>query len=176
MKIFKLIENIIEKTNHWVHVGLAVIVLFLMVVTLYSVIMRYVFNAPPQWTSQILMLLFIPVASMGGGYVYLKDAHVRLDLIYSCWSARGKAISDVITFLPFLLLTGVLAKVTIKMAINSVAIREAYAEFIFKGPVYPRKIALAIAVILLLLAGVVIFVRNVQTIIEKSRKKAKNEH
>ena len=178
MKILKSIGHLIEKIDTWVQVGITVILFFILGVTLYGVIMRYAFHAPPQWSSQILILLFIPVAVMGGGYVYLKDSHVRLDLIYSRLSTKGQAIINTISFLPFLLLTGILAKVTIQAAWRSTAMREVYTEFIFKGPVYPKKIALAIGVVLLLLTGVLLFIRNVRTIIDKSKKKDidKDEH
>lgn len=132
--------------------------------------MRYVFNAPPTWGWQVLLLLFYPIALMGGGYVLSIDGHVKLDLLYSRWSVKGRKISDTATFLAFLLFTVCLAIVTINLAWQSTASKESYAVYAFQGPIWPEKIALAIGVILLLLQGLVIFLYNVCSLISDRGK------
>lgn len=132
-------------------------------ITLYGVIMRYLVHDPITWGGQVLLLLFIPVALLAGGYVLLVKGHVRLDLLYGRWSPRGQAISDIATFVVFLLFTGALAWASIEMAWESLKIGEV-SWYIFKAPIYPKKIAFALAVLLLLLQGVAQFVRNIRLI------------
>ena len=40
---------------------------------------------------------------LGGGFTLLIGGHVRMDLFYSKWTKKGKAIADVITFVPLLI-------------------------------------------------------------------------
>ena len=159
--LFKSIDNL----NRWIAKVLMFLLLPLVGITLYGVIMRYVFNSPPTWGWQILLLIFYPLALMGGGYVYSLDGHVKLDLLYSRWRVKGKRISDIVTFFAFLLFTVCLAMVSVSAAWNFTASNESYSGYAFKGPIWPGKLALAIGVVLLLLQGLAIFVRNVHSLI-----------
>ncbi len=159
--LFKSIDNL----NRWIAKGLMFLLLPLVAITLYGVIMRYAFNSPPTWGWQILLLLFYPLALVGGGYVYFEDGHVKLDLLYSRWSVKGKRISDIVTFFAFLFFTVCLAMVSTDIAWDSTASNESYSGYAFKGPIWPGKVALAIGVVLLLLQGLAIFVRNVHSLI-----------
>ncbi|MBN1376621.1 MAG: TRAP transporter small permease subunit [Dehalococcoidia bacterium] len=174
MKIFIALGRIIDKTNTWIAKAMAFLILPILALTLYGVIMRYVLHQPTVWGWQVLLLLFIPVATVSGGYVLSVNSHIRLDLLYGRWSDRGKAISDVATFVVFLFFTTMLAIATIKMAWDSAAIKETYGNYPFHGPIYPKKIALAIGVVLLLVQGIVNFVRNIHII--REGKKASREH
>jgi TRAP-type mannitol/chloroaromatic compound transport system permease small subunit len=116
-----------------------------------------------MWGAQILSILFVPLVVMGGGYVLREQEHVRMDVLYGRWSPRQCAIADAVTFIVFLVFTIMLAWMTIEMAWASVKIGEAsWASF--HGPIYPKKIALAAATVLLLLQGVAQFVRNLQLV------------
>jgi TRAP-type C4-dicarboxylate transport system permease small subunit len=61
---------------------LAGVVLFaLMLVTVYSVVMRYVFNAPPLFTLDLSRMILIPVAVFGLAYCGWTSGHIAVDLI-----------------------------------------------------------------------------------------------
>ena len=61
---------------------LAGIVLFaLMLVTVYSVVMRYVFNAPPLFTLDLSRMILIPIAVFGLAYCGWTGGHIAVDLI-----------------------------------------------------------------------------------------------
>jgi len=166
--------HVVDNISTWVGRIMAVLIFLIAGVTLYGVIMRYLVRDPIVWGSQVLLLLFIPVALLAGGYVLLVKGHVRLDVLYSRWSPRGQAISDAATFIVFLLFTTMLAWAAIEMAWESVKIREV-SWYIFKGPIYPKKIALALAVVLLLLQGMAQFVRNIRLIKGKGVEEANSE-
>lgn len=165
--------HVVDNISTWVGRIMAVLIFPLAGVTLYGVIMRYLVHDPIVWGGQVLLLLLIPVLLLSGGYVLLVKGHVRLDALYGRWSPRGQAIADVATFIMFLLFTTMLAWATIEMAWESVKTMET-SWYIFKGPVYPKKIALALAVVLLLLQGTVQFVRNIRLIKGKGIGKAGN--
>ncbi len=159
--------HIVDKINIWVARAMAVLMIPLLCLTIYGIIMRYVLNNPPLWGSQVLLLIWIPAAVLSGGYVLSVKGHVKLDLLYSRWSPRGQAISDVITFPAFLLFTGVLAVTAIDAAWKSTMMRELHMYWAWHGPVYPKRIAIAMGAVLLLLQGIAMFVRNVRAIKER---------
>jgi len=160
MKIIIALIHVIDSINIWIGKIFAFLVLLLLGVSMYEVIARYVFNRPTIWAAQILSILFVTMVVLGGGYVLLHNGHVRMDVFYSRLSPRQQAIIDVSTFIVFLLFTGMLAWKTIDMAWASVKIEEA-SWSAFKGPIYPKKIALALSVVLLLLQGVAQLIRNI---------------
>ena len=172
-KIISLSKSI-DKINIWVAKVLKVLLLPLAGITLYGVIMRYIFHSPPTWGWQILLLIFYLIALIGGGYVYYVDGHVKLDLLYSRWSVKGKRISDIATFLVFLLFTVCLAKVSISIAWTSTASNESYSGYAFSGPIWPGKVALAVGVVLLILQGLAIFARNVCSLIADRKMDSRN--
>ena len=159
----------VDFINTWAYNIVAFLILFLLAITLYGVIMRYAFDMPPMWGSQVLLLLWYPVAALAGGYVLFQDEHIRIDLIYSRWSAKGKAIANIATFAFFLLFSLLLMWATIRMAWVSTA--ELETQFAaFRGPIYPKKIVLALSVVLLLIQGVAQFVRNIQFLMGKQQR------
>lgn len=163
MKIIMALVHAVDSINTWVGKTIAFIVLPVVGVSMYEVIARYVFNQPTMWAAHILSILFVTMVVLGGGYVLLENGHVKMDVLYSRWSPRRQAITDVATFVVFLLFAAMLTWQTVEMAWASVKIQEA-SWAAFKAPIYPKKIALALAVVLLLLQGVAQFVRNIRFI------------
>ena len=167
MKTIMALVRVIDKINTWVARAMATLIVPLLGLTMYEVIMRYVVHDPPLWGSQALLLIWFPVALLSGGYVLRIKGHVKLDLLYARWSPRGQAISDVATFAAFLLFTGVLAVVAIEAAWKSTAMRELHMYWAWHGPVYPKRIVIAVSAVLLLVQGMTEFFRNVRTIMGK---------
>lgn len=166
MNTLRVIGQWIDNINTWVTRIMALITIPLLIITFIGVIMRYVFNNPLVWVGQVLLLLFVPMLTLSGGYLIKTDQHIRIDLIYDRFSTRGKAILDVSTFIVFFLFTLVFAYVTIKMAWDSTAMLEK-SWSVFKGPIYPKKIAVALATVLLLLQGIVQLFHNIGIIKKK---------
>ncbi len=61
----------------------AVLVVALIVLMLYDVMMRYVFNAPTLWGYDVNTFLMGAAFILSVGYALSLDAHVRVDLIYT---------------------------------------------------------------------------------------------
>ena len=168
MNALKAIAHGIDFINTWVARIMAVITIPLLFITFFGVIMRYVFHSPLVWVGQVLLLLYVPMLTLAGGYLLKTDQHIRIDLIYDRFSRRGKAIADVATFIVFFLFILAFSYVTIQMAWNSTMMLEK-SWSIFKGPVYPKKIAIALAAVLLLLQGIVQLFRNIGIIKNKEQ-------
>lgn len=97
--VIRVIEFISEESGKVV----AWLCLALVLVLGYEVTMRYVFNAPTIWVGSVATMLGCAIITLGLAYTHLHDGHVRVDVIYTRLSARGKAILDTVFFLLFFL-------------------------------------------------------------------------
>ena len=61
----------------------AVLVISLIVLMLYDVMMRYVFNSPTLWGFEVNTYLMGAAFILSVGYALSHDAHVRVDLLYT---------------------------------------------------------------------------------------------
>lgn len=103
MRIVSAIVRLINQTNRVVGGIVAMMIIVLTVLILLEVVLRYGFSAPTVWGTELTTLLFATYVLLGGGYALLKGDHVRMDVLYSRFSDRGKAVLDLITA-PFALL------------------------------------------------------------------------
>jgi TRAP-type mannitol/chloroaromatic compound transport system permease small subunit len=72
------------------------LVAVLIVVILYEVVSRYVFNAPTQWGFGSLRMVGSAIVVLGWAYAQLLDSHIRVDFIYIRLSERTKAVVNII--------------------------------------------------------------------------------
>ena len=70
----------------------------MLAVLLYSSISKTFFT-PSIWTLESAQFLMVAYFLLGGAYSMQLDAHVRMDLAYSHWSPRTRAVVDAITVL-----------------------------------------------------------------------------
>jgi len=166
---FSSILNFIDKMSEWTGKATSYLVLLLTCAISYEVICRYVFNAPTLWAQEVSTYIYGTFFMMGGAYVMLKDNHVRVDILYSRLSQRGKAIIDLITFpLFFFLFIGVLVWEGSKMAIWSWSIWE-HTQSPWSPPIYPLKTVIPVASGLLLLQGLNRFLKGISYLFQKRR-------
>jgi TRAP-type mannitol/chloroaromatic compound transport system permease small subunit len=81
----------------------AVLVIVLIVLMLYDVVLRYVFNAPTLWGYDINTWLMGAAFILSIGYALSHDAHVRVDLLYTPQTRPRLRYVDVIGFTLILL-------------------------------------------------------------------------
>lgn len=69
------------------------------------VVLRYVYGTSFIWAQESVTYAHALLFMLAIGYTMLVDGHVRVDVLYSGWSARAKALTDlagiVIAVLPF---------------------------------------------------------------------------
>jgi len=91
-KTLRIIDSINEKIGtlaSW-------LVIAMVIVILYEVIARYVFNSPTTWAFNSMRLIGGAVIVLGWAYAQLHNAHIRVDVFYSYFSARKKALVDIL--------------------------------------------------------------------------------
>lgn len=150
LKLARAITN----TNRWIGRNVAWLILPMFVMLVLDVAMRYMFGRPAVWTSEFTQLVFGVYAVIGGGYLLVERAHVNVDIFYGRFSRRRKALVDVLTSVLFFLFLGVLLWQGTSMAWDSIERLET-SQSIWNPPVWPVKLAIPVAGVLLLLQGIV---------------------
>jgi TRAP-type mannitol/chloroaromatic compound transport system permease small subunit len=119
----------------------------------YEVIARYVFNSPTNWVHESMFLMYGMQYVLCGAYAYREDQHVRVDVFYSKFSPRGKAIADIVTSVFFFIFILTLTWTGARFALD--AINNSEVSFTEWGIQYwPVKLTMPIGAALLLLQGV----------------------
>ena len=93
----------IDATSRFVGKVVMYLIFVMMGILLYDTIARTVFGRPNIWAVELTQFFMAAYYLLGGGFTLLVGGHVRMDLFYSRWSKKGKAIADVITFVPLLI-------------------------------------------------------------------------
>ena len=126
----------------------------------YEVIARFVFNSPTNWVHESMFLMYGMQYMLAGAYAYREDQHVRVDVIYSQFSPRGKAIADIITSVFFFIFIGTLFWTSYKFAADAVGLGE--VSFTEWGVQYwPVKLTMPIGAGLLLLQGACKLIKDI---------------
>lgn len=144
----------------WIAAWLIVPMFFLLMA---DVIMRYVVGNAAIWTAEFAQLIFGVYAVIAGGYLLVERAHVNVDIIYGKFSRALKAKVDLATSLLFFLFLGVLIWQGTDMAWDSAAQLET-SYSIWNPYIWPVKVAIPIAGVLLLLQGFVRIASDIRTV------------
>jgi TRAP-type mannitol/chloroaromatic compound transport system permease small subunit len=88
----------VDRLNRAVGLLAMYLVFAMLAILLYSSISKTFFD-PSLWTLEMAQFTMVAYYLLGGGRSMQLDAHVRMDLLYSRWSARTQACVDAITIL-----------------------------------------------------------------------------
>jgi len=160
----------IDSLNEWVGKFSGWLIIPLILLVVYDVTLRYVFNRPTVWAWDINIQLLGALVVLGGGYAFLHGAHIGVDALVIHLSARGRAIVDLITSAFFFFGIGILMWKAVVDAWFSLQIRELYTS-VFSPPIYPFKILMVGGILLLLLQGVAKFIRDLITVTSTEMKR-----
>jgi TRAP-type mannitol/chloroaromatic compound transport system permease small subunit len=132
----------------------------------YEVLARFVFNSPTNWVHESMFLMFGMQYMISGAYAYREDQHVRVDVFYSKFSRRGKAIADIVSSLFFFIFTITLLWTGWRVAADAVANGE--SSFTEWGIQYwPVKLTLPIGAALIILQGVSKLIKDILILTRK---------
>lgn len=149
----------IDMISSWTGKVLAFVALIIAVIIFYGVIMRYVFNSSPVWAHDLTLFMFTAYMLLLGAYTLYHRFHVNMDLLYSRFSPRKKAVMDVITFTCFCFVCILLIWKGSEHAGTSLMVQERLSSA-WRPYIYPVKLCIPLATFLLLLQGVAKFIRD----------------
>lgn len=158
MRLLRIMDHI----SNWSGKIASFLILAMIVIVGYEVVLRYVFDRPTLWAHESAQFVFGAMSIMGGAYVLYRGAHVKMDVVYSRCSPRKKAILDLITAPIFFCFAVVLLWTSGEIAWESLQELER-SNSQWRPPIYPIKMLIPVAALLLLLQGIAKFVRDIFT-------------
>jgi len=140
--------------------GVVIYMIFGMIaILLYETLSRTFFNTPHIWSVESAQFIMAAYYLLGGGYTLLIGSHVRMDLLYNNWSAKKKAVSDVITF--FVALTYLVVLTYGGWQGIQYAIKYKQVTYSAWAPqVAPIKIIMQIGIVMMLLQLIAEFIKD----------------
>ncbi|MFZ5734113.1 MAG: TRAP transporter small permease subunit [Pseudomonadota bacterium] len=153
----------ITQLNLWIGRVASWLIVPMFFLLMADVVMRYVVGSAAIWTAEFAQLIFGVYAVIAGGYLLVERAHVNVDIIYGKFDPRHKARIDLATSFLFFAFMLVLVWQASDMAWES-AEKFERSSSIWNPPIWPVKLVIPIAGILLLLQGVVRMASDIRTI------------
>ena len=166
MNFFLGISSVIDWVTTKVGQAMWWLTLFMVLVGFTNVVTRYVGRELGVSLGGSLLIALQTYAYdlvflLGAAYVFRKDAHVRVDIIYSSLSRRTKAGIDIFGILVFL----------IPFAIMGIYFSQGYVESSWQQqevnrnagniPVYPIKTAIVVMFVMLIFQGISELIKNI---------------
>ena len=161
-RILRLIDAISDRTGF----AVSFLLLVSMVVVLYEISVRYVFNVSQTWAPEMSIFPFGAAIALGGAYTLLHKGHVRMDIFYSRWSPKAQAAMDIATFVVFLGFIGVLLWFGTQSLLIAIELGEK-SESAWRPVIWPIRLMIPLGALLMLLQGLAGFTRNVLTLAGK---------
>ena len=148
----------------WVNVRVGEFVAYWAVISVfayyYEVIARFVFNSPTNWVHESMFLMYGMQYVLCGAYAYREDQHVRVDVFYTKFSPRGKAIADIVTSVFFFIFILTMTWTGARFAMDAINNNE--VSFTEWGIQYwPVKLALPVGAALMALQGLSKLIKDI---------------
>lgn len=87
-------QDVLGRALSWLMLAMVLVVFF-------DVVMRYAISRTYVFTQELEWYIFAVAYLMAGGYVMLRDEHVRVDVVYSRLSSRTRAWLDFVLLFVF---------------------------------------------------------------------------
>ena len=153
----------VTRLNIWIGKIAAWLIVPIFVLLMADVIMRYLVGSAAIWTAEFAQLIFGAYAVIAGGYLLVERAHVNVDIIYGKFSRANKAVVDLATSFLFFLFLAVLIWQGVDMAWDSAAKFERSSS-LWNPHIWPVKVVIPVAAVLLLLQGFVRLASDIRTV------------
>ena len=142
--------------------GTAWLSLLMAAVTLVVVVLRYVFNIGAIPLQELVVYMHAVLFMFGLAYTFKEDGHVRIDLIYSRFGPKRRAITNLIGHLIFFLPTAaVIGVLSIDYVIASWRVLEGSQEITGLPAVYLLKTLIPLTAFLLFLQAIAETIRSI---------------
>lgn len=160
----KGITNVLDSINEYAGRITSVVIYALLIVVVFEVISRKIFNAPTIWAFDLSVMLYAAMFLLGGGYALKYKAHVAIDVLTTRFSKKTQAlisiVSHLVFFFPFMI---VIIYVTGAFALQSWADLER-SQSPWNHPLYHFKTLMPIGFCLLFIQGISEFLKTIMNL------------
>jgi TRAP-type mannitol/chloroaromatic compound transport system permease small subunit len=159
IKAAKIYVRYMDATSRAVGKIVMFLIFGMIAILLYETVSRTIFNRPHIWSVESAQFVMAAYYLLGGGYSLLIGSHVRMDLLYDRWSAKKKAVVDVITFFIALLYLVVLTYGGWQGILYAIKYKQVtYSAW--APQVAPIKIIMQIGIVMMLLQLIAEFIKD----------------
>lgn len=162
------IQLLINSFNEWLGRSVAWFIIAMVVITFFNVVMRYGFNFGLIAIQESVIYFHSFVFMLAIAYTYKHNEHVRVDILYSKYSASQKAWTDLLgtifLLIPFCLY---LISASWEYAVNSWILLEGSREAGGLPLVFILKTLVPLMPLLLLLQGISTICNSITTLRSK---------
>ncbi|KHO65357.1 MULTISPECIES: TRAP transporter small permease subunit [Pseudomonas] len=140
----------------------AMYLIFAIIGVLFYSIFSKSFANPAIWTLEMAQFLMVAYFLLGGAYALQQGEHVRMDLFYSRWSPRTRAIVDLCTVGLLLVYLGFLLYGGLSSTLYALEYNEtSYSAW--SPRMAPIKVIMCLGVLLMLLQVLATFFKDLAT-------------
>ncbi|HEY0857827.1 MAG TPA: TRAP transporter small permease subunit [Albitalea sp.] len=153
--MIRVVVRAIDELNKAVGHAFAWCIVILTLGVSYEVFVRYVLRDPTSWAFDLSYILYGALFLMSGAYTLSRGGHVRADVFSRRWRPRTQAALELVLYFLFYF-PGVLALVIAGWGYGheSFVIREVSVNSPVGVPIWPLKILIPAAGVLLTLQGI----------------------
>ena len=161
----------IDSMNEWIGTWIRPLLYVFIGLICFEVLLRYGFNKPTIQLPVIVTMCAGAMYALSFGNIMLHDGHVRIDIFSRLLSKRGKAISEVVlAALFFFPVIGALVVSAAGWTWYAWSIDERDMQTFWYARIGPIRTTVLIGLILFLLQGFAVFVRNLEILLGRKEK------
>lgn len=160
--MLKMIEKSIDALQEKFGFATSMLIFPMVIVVIYEISMRYVFNAPTTWGFEATTFLYGIHYMLGMGYTLKYNGHVKVDVFVSLMSQKKQTYVSLFTHIVFFLpVTILLTYASIKFAWTSIlGLERSWTSW--APPIYPFKSLMALGFFLLAVQGISSICKDLQ--------------
>ena len=128
-----------------------------------EIVARYLFKNPTLWVHETSGFIFGMLIMLGIAYTHLHRGHVNVDLLYTRFPTRTRAIVDLFISACLFLFCGVMVWKGVQFALLS-WVRWEHSHTAWAPALYPIKSIIPLGFLLLALQEVAYFIRSINTL------------
>lgn len=153
----------IDGINRNIGKAISFLLIPMIFITAYEVIMRYCFKSPTIWGWELNMQFWAFIVLFSGGYAFLENSHVRVDVVYNLLNEKKRAILNIVACLLIMSCMVLVIKYGLNMGIESLLKGEKQST-VWGSPMYTIRMFIPIGGLLLFLQGLSELIKDICTL------------
>ncbi|MFH1646717.1 MAG: TRAP transporter small permease [Chloroflexota bacterium] len=93
---FRRAERVIDVASESFSVVAVIVLIFMMMMTVSDVVLRYFFNRPIMASAELTEYMMVIVGFLGIAWCATKGTHIKVELIVGKWSPKAQVIMNII--------------------------------------------------------------------------------
>jgi TRAP-type C4-dicarboxylate transport system permease small subunit len=169
MRLGHSAENILNRIVTAAGMGSTVLLGIMMMLTVFDVVLRYVFDRPIPGGMELTEYLMVCVGTLGLAWCALQGAHIKVELIVSKFPPRLQKVMDSFNYILLIAVSGLIASQTF---VRAGTVRElGVASAMLDVPQYPFVLVSSFSYLLLFLTAIVLMIHAISSLISKAVRK-----